>query len=76
MVGKIMWERRLDEGKKPEQMVNTGEVETESDRKINNFTSDWKISPNVYIRPPNTTFQTMGLRIFFSSSKTDTLFKY
>lgn len=73
---KSMLERSLDERKKPEQMVSMGEVERDSDRKRNNFISDQKISPSVYIKPQNAIFHTMALSIFFSSSKTDTFFKY
>lgn len=40
-----------DERKKTEQVVNMGGIERDSDRKRKNFTSDWKISPNVYIKP-------------------------
>ena len=67
-----MCERRLDEWRKPEQTVNMGEVERGSDKKTNNFISDWKINPNVCIKSESYHFP--DLSVLFSSSKTDTFF--
>lgn len=73
-----MWERRLDVWRKADQTVNMGEVERGSDKKTNNFTSDWKISPNIYIKPQTYLFSDNGFkysfqyfqtRYFFSSTK-------
>lgn len=61
---KSMLERSLDERKKPEQMVSMGEVGRDSDRKRNNFISDQKISPSVYIKPPKCHFSHNGFKYF------------
>lgn len=76
VVEKIKYVRKeIRWGKETRQMVNMGEVERDSDRKRNNFTSDQKISPNFYINPQKYHFSENRFKYFLQQFQNRCLFQ-